>query len=80
MGSDDFTNTFAKELESLVTSSDLKLFCSAAALFYWDDNHKLGTRIEATQIMAEFADNVDFGRGAFFGVLCRALLQKIMPI
>jgi hypothetical protein len=35
----------------------------AAALFYYDDSHNGGLRIEAPSIVREFVDNVAFGRG-----------------
>ncbi|KAJ3878983.1 hypothetical protein F5051DRAFT_427768 [Lentinula edodes] len=56
-----FDNTFAEEIAILVNQWDH--FCPAAALFYWGKNSlDTGLRIEATEIMREFVDNIQFGR------------------
>lgn len=41
----------------------------AAALFYWGDGSARGLRIESIELMKEFFDNVDFGRGRCPGVI-----------
>ncbi|KAH7874217.1 uncharacterized protein C8R40DRAFT_1171753 [Lentinula edodes] len=56
-----FDNTFAEEIAALINQWDN--FCPAAALFYWGKNsNDTGLRIEATEIMREFVDNIQFGR------------------
>ena len=55
------TDSYATQVSAL--AKDFSLCCAAAALFYWDDNHKQGLRVEATSIMREFVDGVPFGRG-----------------
>lgn len=65
-----FDNTFAEEIAALINQWDN--FCPAAALFYWGKNsNDTGLRIEATEIMREFVDNIQFGRG-LFSVTCFA--------
>jgi hypothetical protein len=54
------TDSYVTQITALAQS--FKTPCAAAALFYWDDNHKHGLRVEATTIMKEFKDNVNFGR------------------
>ena len=54
-------DTYATQISAL--AKDFSLCCAAAALFFWDDNHNKGLRVEATSIMREFVDNVSFGRG-----------------
>ncbi|KAF8816736.1 hypothetical protein BYT27DRAFT_7333192 [Phlegmacium glaucopus] len=54
------TDTYATQISAL--ANDFDLCCAAAALFYWDDNHKQGFRVYATSIMREFVDGISFGR------------------
>ncbi|KAI0260744.1 hypothetical protein BC834DRAFT_507190 [Gloeopeniophorella convolvens] len=55
-----FTTTFADELARLAKAYEKN--CPAVALFYISDTGTRGLRVEATAIMKEFVDNVEFGR------------------
>lgn len=54
-------DSYATQVSTL--AKEFSLCCAASALFYWDDKHKQGLRLEADSIMREFVDGVQFGRG-----------------
>jgi hypothetical protein len=55
------SDSFASQISDLATK--FKNSCGAGAFFYYNDNNDHGMRVEATSIMKEFVDKVDFGRG-----------------
>lgn len=46
-------------------ATDYSKSTPAAALFYWGDGSARGLRVESIELMKEFFDNVDFGRGRY---------------
>ena len=65
----EIDESYASQISDL--AKEFPLCCAAAALFYWNTDHpyatgedlKHGLRVEATAIMREFVDKVEFGRG-----------------
>ena len=54
-------DSYATQISAL--AKEFSLCGAASALFYWDDKHRQGLRIEADSIMKEFVDGIPFGRG-----------------
>jgi hypothetical protein len=55
------SETYVQQITDLASSFSKS--CAAAALFYWGDFADRGLRIEASTIMKEFVNNIEFGTG-----------------
>ncbi|KAI0260747.1 hypothetical protein BC834DRAFT_899056 [Gloeopeniophorella convolvens] len=54
------SDSFVKQFTELATAFETS--CAAAALFYWGEGNDHGLRVEATAVMKEFVNNIEFGR------------------